>query len=70
MTHHENAYAPDPTTCDKRRSTVGVNAFCELCNQWVNCLAVGCATRADGKPAALDNSPEACAARLAAMENN
>ena len=70
MTHHENAYAPDPTTCDKRRSTVGVNAFCELCDQWTNCLSVGCTTTAEGKPATLDNSPEACAARLAAMENN
>lgn len=65
-----DAYTSDPTTCDKRRSTVGVNAFCELCGQWVNCLSVGCITTADGKPAKLDNSPEACAARLAAMERD
>lgn len=63
-----DAYTSDPTTCDKRRSTVGVNAFCELCGQWVNCPSVGCITTADGKPTALDNSPEACAARLAAMQ--
>lgn len=68
MTHHEGAYATDPTACDKLGVALVSNAYCELCGLWTNCLAVGCTTRADGKPAALDNSPEACAARLAAME--
>ncbi len=62
-----DAYTDDPVTCDKRGSTVDSNAWCELCEVWTNCISAGCITRPDGKMAAHDNSPEACARRLAAL---
>ena len=65
-----DAYTADPNTCDEIGGRTGVNAFCRLCNQWTNCLAHGCTTRPDGGCVELDNSPEACAARLAEMEES
>lgn len=58
----------DPETCDMRGPTVDSNAWCELCGAWTNCIFAGCITRPDGKVTAHDNSPEACARRLAALK--
>ena len=63
-----DAYADDPETCDKRGPTVDSNAWCGLCEAWTNCISAGCITRPDGKVTAHDNSPEACARRLAALQ--
>ena len=63
-----DAYTDDPDTCDMRGPTVDSNAWCELCGVWVNCISAGCITRPDGKATEHDNSPEACARRLAALK--
>lgn len=63
-----DAYTDDPDTCDMRGPTVDSNAWCELCGAWTNCISAGCITRHDGKATAHDNSPEACARRLAALK--
>jgi hypothetical protein len=63
-----DAYTDDPEKCDRRGPTVDSNAWCELCGVWVNCISAGCITRHDGKVTAHDNSPEACARRMAALK--
>ncbi len=65
-----DAYTSDPNECDEIGGRAGASAFCRLCKQWTNCLAHGCTTRPDGGCVELDNSPGACAVRLAEMKES
>lgn len=69
MTPRDGAYSADPDMCDMRGKRLRDVAYCELCGSWTNCPTQGCITSPDGRYVPLDNSPEACAARLAEMKD-
>lgn len=67
--HRPDSTSPDPRSCLwAGPHVVGDNQFCKLRKTWCNCLAAGCFVRPDGGLCSEDNSPEACARRLRALE--
>lgn len=65
----EGSVSPDPDMCLWGGDSFdGKHVFCKLINAWTNCLEAGCFVTPDGGTVEMDNSPEACARRLRAME--
>lgn len=65
----EGSMSPDPDMCLWGGDSFdGKHVSCRLANAWTNCLDVGCFVTPEGRHCELDNSPEACARRLRAME--
>ena len=66
---YEGSFTTDPEACIARGPTAfGRYSFCALMQKWGNCLVAGCYVRPDGDACPVDNSPEAMARRVEAME--